>query len=196
LEKVDLIYDHYKETMQLSLNMQKRRGTLFVVFCIFEILNFSMLLFPEKITASISQYILSQYNIKFDFSIAILQSAIWIVLSYIMIRYYQTNIYIERQYKYIAILEDKISIMLKEPCFKRESDNYLEKYPIVLDLISVFYTWIIPLLIIVINVGKLSMEFRTTSNLWSAIFDTLCCGFTVVLTIMYLVMMHPRYKNS
>lgn len=196
MEKVDLIYDHYKETMQLSLNMQKRRGTLSVVFCIFEILNFSMLLFPEKITASISQYILSQYNIKFDFSIAILQSAIWIVLSYIMIRYYQTNIYIERQYKYIAILEDKISIMLKEPCFKRESDNYLEKYPIVLDLISVFYTWIIPLLIIVINVGKLSMEFRTTSNLWSAIFDTLCCGFTVVLTIMYLVMMHPRYKNS
>ena len=97
---------------------------------------------------------------------------------------------------FIVPLQGRDLLMLKEPCFKRESDNYLEKYPIVLDLISVFYTWIIPLLIIVINVGKLSMEFRTTSNLWSAIFDTLCCGFTVVLTIMYLVMMHPRYKNS
>ena len=93
MEKIDLLYDHYKETMQLSLNMQKKRGTLFVVFCIFELLNFSMLLFHEKITASISQYILSQYNISVDFSIAILQSAIWIALSYIMIRYYQTNIY-------------------------------------------------------------------------------------------------------
>ena len=109
---------------------------------------------------------------------------------------YQTNIYIERQYKYIAVLEDKISTMLKETCFKRESDNYLEKYPIVLDLISIFYTWIIPLLIIIINIGKLWMEFRTASNLWSVIFDTLCCGFTAVLTIMYLAMMHPRHKNS
>ena len=28
MEKIDLLYDHYKETMQLSLNMQKKRGTL------------------------------------------------------------------------------------------------------------------------------------------------------------------------
>lgn len=192
MEKIDLLYDHYKETVKLSLNMQKKRDTLFVVFCIFELLNFFMLLFPEKITASISQYIFSKYNVTFDFNIVILQSAIWTALSYIMIRYYQTNIYIERQYKYIDVLEDKISTMLKEPCFKRESDNYLEKYPIVLDLIYVFYTWIIPLLIIIINIGKILIEFRSVSNFWSVMFDTLCCIFTAILTIMYLAMMHAH----
>lgn len=114
MEKLDVLYDHYKETVHISLDTQKKRGTLFVVFCVLELLNFSMLLFPSEIAESISQYIYSTYEVTFNFNISLLQSAIWIVLSYTMIRYYQTNIYIERQYGYIALLEDKISKILHE----------------------------------------------------------------------------------
>lgn len=195
MEKLDVLYDHYKETVHISLDTQKKRGTLFVIFCVLELLNFSMLLFPSEIAESISQYIYSTYEVTFNFNISLLQSAIWIVLSYTMIRYYQTNIYIERQYGYIALLEDKISKILHEKCFKRESDNYLDKYPKVLDLISIFYTWIIPALIIVVNVAKSIFEWRNLVNIWGVVFDTVCCAFCVILTVMYLIMMHPRHTN-
>jgi len=195
LEKLDVLYDHYKETVQISLDTQKKRGTLFVVFCVLELLNFSMLLFPNEIAKSISQYVYSTYEITFNFNIAILQSAIWIALIYTMIRYYQTNIYVERQYGYIALLEDKISKILHEKCFKRESDNYLNKYPKVLDLISIFYTWIIPILIIIVNVAKSFFEWRNLVDVFGGIFDTICCAFCAILTIMYLIMLHPHHAN-
>ncbi len=168
---------------------------MFVFFCIFELFNFSMLLFPNEIAASISQYIYSKYSIGFSFNITIIQSAIWIAITYIMIRYYQTNIYIERQYGYISRLEDKVAKIIKEPCFKRESENYLNNYPAVLDVIHVFYTWVIPILIIAINVIKSIMEWVNLVNIFGVLFDTLCCVFCVILTIMYLIMIHPRVHS-
>lgn len=195
MEKIDILYDHYKETVKLSLDMQKRRGNLFVTFCIFELLNFTMLLFPNEIVTCLSAYIKTQYKVGFSFNVAIIQSALWTVITYVMIRYYQTNIYIERQYGYISTLEDKIAKIINEPCFKRESDNYLDKYPMVLNLISSFYTWVIPILIIMVNGLKVIIEWKNQINSFGVLFDTLCCIFNAILTIMYLLMIHSRAKN-
>lgn len=195
MEKAEVFYDHYKETMHMHLDMQKKRNMLFVAVCIFELLNLFMLLFPNEIAKSITQYIHTTYQVVFNFNIASLQSAVWIALSYTIVRYFQSNIYIERQYSYIGILEDRLSEILDEPSFNRETDNYLNDYPKVLDLIHVFYTWVIPVSIIVLNIMKSVCEWRLMVDFWSVVFDTICSGFCIVLTVLYLMMLHPKKKK-
>lgn len=174
MEKVDLLYDHYNETVKLSLDAQKKREKLFLALCILEIFNYSMLIFSNEIVLGISKYIFSKYEMTFDISVILVQSALWIIIVYILVRYFQTNIYIERQYSYIATLEEKISKELGESCFNRESGNYLDKYPKVLDVIAFFYTWCIPLLIILVNGSKIAFELIKLGNNWSVLFDSVC----------------------
>lgn len=195
MDKIDTIYDHYKETFQISRDMQQKRGKLFVALCLFELLNVVVLIFPNEFVKVVSEMINSQYQTTVSLNIAILQSAVWITITYLMVRYYQTNIYVERQYKYIALLEEKISTEINDDCFNRESTNYLTKYPKVLDLISTFYTWIIPVLIIVANTIKIIFEWIYRINIWGTLFDTFCFVFCVVLSCLYLALMHPKKKN-
>lgn len=196
LERVDLLYDHYKETMNLSLDAQKKRGMLFISLCIFELLNSLMPIFSNEIALGISDYIYSQFKMAFNISVSLVQSVFWIIIVYILVRYFQTNIYIERQYGYIAILEEKISKEIDESCFYRESKNYLDKYPKVLDVIAFFYTWCIPALIVVVNVYIIIFQWKNKLDIYYMLFDSICCLFSMILTVLYLCMMHPRkYKK-
>lgn len=196
MEGATILYDHYKETMHMHLDMQKKRNTLFVAVCIAELLNLSMLLFPGEIGESVRKYIYTTYRVTFEFDPAYLQSAIWIVVTYALVRYFQTNIYIERQYGYIAMLEERLSQMLNEKCFDRESSNYLDEYPKVLDMIHVFYTWLIPISIVLVCVIKSIREWVHVTNYGCVVFDSVFSIFCVVLTILYLCMLHPRKKNA
>jgi hypothetical protein len=67
---------------------------------------------------------------------AIIQTFIWVIAFYLFIRYFQTNIYIERHYSYIMQLEQDISKELQSNIFNRERKNYLQSYPLILDIIE------------------------------------------------------------
>ena len=84
----------------------------------------------------------------------ILQTLLWVLVAYTLIRYVQHNTYIERQYAYIEELESSISKSLEGAKFDRESKNYLNEYPIVLDVIDIFYKWFAPILFITINISR------------------------------------------
>jgi len=151
-----------------------------------------MLIFSNEIVLGISEYIYSQYEMTFSISVVLVQSALWIIIVYILVRYFQTNIYIERQYGYIATLEEIISKEINESCFNRESNNYLENYPKILDVIAFYYTWGIPALIIFVNGTKITFEWLNPANIWSTLFDSFFCLFSMVLTVLYLCAMHSQ----
>lgn len=196
MDKIELLYDHYKETVKVSTDMQAKRNVLFVYVCVFEMINFIMLLFPQVINSALSSFLLDEYKISLSEMLCLLPTGIWLVTTYVLVRYYQTTIYVERQYPYIKVIEDEIAKETQLVCFNRESKTYLSNYPKVLDMIHIFYTWMIPILLQVINTVKIFLEWRSTQNTIVILVDTAMYIFLLVLTFYFLGFLHFRKKLS
>ena len=194
MDRTELLYDHYKETIKANTDMLAKRNLLFAYVCVLELLNCMMLFFPQAVNAILSSFLKENYSIPANELLGILPSVIWIIVTYILVRYYQTTIYVERQYPYIESIEDEIAKETGLTCFDRESTAYLRCYPKVLDMIHFFYTWIIPVLLLTINSVKIILEWVTigcTAFTWvnSAIYV-----FSLILTVMFLVFLHSPRK--
>jgi len=199
VEKLELTYDHYKETVARNNEAQTKRNKLFVILCIFNIASFIMLLFPAQLIDGVIAFVESQYEISVEVSASFFHSIAWIAVTYTLVRYFQTMIYIERQYKYIHLLEHEIGSQLQCTYFNRESKSYLDSYPKALDLVHLFYTWLIPLLIIAISLLRIILEFPDRISTWTLLhftFNALCFLFCLGFTILYLAFMHPRKKRD
>ena len=136
MEPLELLYDHYKETFNLSKEAQNRRNKSFLMLCILEAISFWFLIQPEKVFQLLTDGINNGLDVTLSLSNTIMQTLLWIVTVYILIRYIQDVLYVERQYGYLSALEKQISELNEIDIFKRESDNYLSNYPIVLNLID------------------------------------------------------------
>lgn len=194
MDKTELIYDHYKETVRASTNMQAKRNALFVYVCVFELLNFLMLLFPQVINSALSAFLLEAYKVSLSELLELLPTGIWLITTYVLVRYFQTTIYVERQYPYIEEIEAEIAKETRLVFFDRESKAYLSNYPKVLNLIHIFYTWVIPVLLQVINTVKIILEWKATPSASATWLDTLIYAFLLVLTILFLAFMHTPAK--
>lgn len=195
LDRAELLYDHYKETVKGSADMQTKRNTLFVYVCIFELLNFVTLLFPQVILTAVSALLVETYNISISELLELFPTAVWLITTYVLIRYYQTTIYVERQYPYIEEMETEIVKETGLSCFDREGKAYLRNYPKVLDLIHIFYTWMIPILLQGINTVKIILEWRVAQNAAITGVNTVVYVFLLVLTILFLSFLHCPAKH-
>lgn len=194
MDKTELLYDHYKETVRVSTDMQAKRNALFVYVCVFELLNFLMLLFPQVINSALSAFLLEAYKVSLSELLGLLPTGIWLLTTYVLVRYFQTAIYVERQYPYIEVIEAEIAKETRLACFARESKAYLSNYPKVLNLIHIFYTWAIPVLLQVINTVKIIMEWKATPNASTTWLNTLIYAFLLVLTILFLAFIYTPAK--
>ena len=193
MENLDLLYDHYKDSFNLSKKEQEKRNKNFVILCLLEALAFMSLLNSNKAYEVFNNIINYKIENPIPFSNTVLQTLLWILILYFSIRYCQNNIYIERQYDYIHNLEKTISSKIPDYDFNRESTNYLSKYPFVLEFIGFFYTWIIPILFISINSIRCIIEIKNLSFNISLILDVLMYIATVILTISYIVFMKSDF---
>ena len=109
----------------------------------------------------------------------------------------QHNTYIERQYAYIEELESSISKSLEGAKFDRESKNYLNEYPIVLDVIDIFYKWFAPILFITINISRIVIEWKERGISLATICDSAICSLIIIVSLFYILAIHPKvYKAT
>jgi H+/gluconate symporter-like permease len=113
----------------------------------------------------------------------------------LFIRYFQTNIYIERQYFYIEQLEREISNELQSNIFARESKNYLQSYPLVLDIIDFIYKLAFPVLAILLIALKIIFEWIQQNNIISCLIDSFIAFAIILLSIFYLIFLHKKKEN-
>lgn len=191
MDKVELLYDHYKDTYALHMDMRKKRDTFFIILCIGIALLFCFLLNPSDVFDSLYKMIQGYLSLELPFQITVIQSFVWVIVLYIFIRYIQINIYIERQYKYIEQLENKISEQA-EIEFNREGKNYENEYPLVLNMIHIIYVWVFPIMSILIIVLKIYFEKIQNINIIPFIFDTMIALFIILLNIFYLIFLHKK----
>lgn len=196
MEPLELLYDHYKETFNLSKEAQNRRNKSFLMICILEAISFWLLIQPEKVFQLITDGINNGLDVTLSLSNTIMQTLLWIVTVYILIRYIQDVLYVERQYGYLGVLEKQISELNEIDIFKRESDNYLSNYPIVLNLIDLFYKTFMPILFIIINSVRIFMEWENTIGISiSLVCDTVIFSVVFIITWFYFFEIHSKITN-
>ena len=195
-KNLETYYDHYKETCSLSKAAQSRRNKSFVALCLLETLSFMMMLNPDMICSLLNDTIREKLETTIQFSTNILQTSLWIIIAYALIRYVQDALYVERQYTYLGKLEKKLSKLLgKGDLFCRESENYLKEYPIVLNLVDLFYKFFSPILFTIVNIIHIVEEWRRGGSRLTVMCDTAMCATIFLITWFYFFEIHSRLSS-
>lgn len=184
MDILEILYDHYKETFSLSKEAQVRRNKSFVFLCVLEAVSFLLLVRPEKVFELIHGGINKELNVTLQLSNTIIQTLLWLLIVYIMIRYIQDMLYIERQYIYLDNLEKKIADLGSINIFAREGENYQKDYPMVLNFIDLFYKMLMPILFALINLVRIYKEWMSIDKVTIAIIcDTIL--FASIINLNY-----------
>lgn len=169
MDALEMLYDHYKETFSLSKEAQARRNKSFIVLCILEAFSFLLLIRPEKAFELILEGIHKELNMTLQLSNTIIQTLLWLLIVYVMIRYIQDVLYVERQYIYLDSLEKEISNLGSVNIFAREGVNYQKDYPMVLNFIDLFYKMLMPIFFALINVVRIYKEWILSDKITNVI---------------------------
>lgn len=195
MEKQEILYDHYKETISIIKDNIRERNRFFILFFMIMAFQFLFAVVPDSIASILVNVVNNVYNIDISEQVTIIQSLLWLILLYFTMRYYQSTVFIERQYKYIHNLELQISTIINAK-FDRESSDYLQYYPKMNDMIDLMYKWVFPMLYCVVICLKIGTEIKNTVFSFSIIFDCLMFAFCFSLTILYLVFLHGKKPES
>ena len=197
-KRAELLLAHYKDTYDNILYHWKTRNLLFTFALI--LLSFMALdtYTPGLISQLVNDYLTKNLGNEkqpfkhIDFSA--IGSAIWFVLLYIVIQYYQKSILVDRQYKYISNLEDQICVAMGGDYVTREGKAYLsktgvsnnnEKRPFYLRAVGPLYTFAFPLMLTIIVVVKMLRENMCPTNVFDY-FNILVGAAIVLYDIFYL----------
>lgn len=191
MDKVELLYDHYKDTFSQIKESLNQRNSFFVKVFLTMTLQFLFAMSPESIISLITLIINNKYEVDITGQTSIIQCLLWITLLYFTIRYYQTTVYIERQYKYIHNIESTISDLI-ETKFDREGGDYLHDYPLMNDMIDKLYKWVFPIMYCLVVVVKIISEYYYDRLGLPLAFDTIVFLTCFILTILYLIFLHKR----
>lgn len=195
MDDLEIAYDHYKETFTLIKDSEKDRNKIFIILCLLIAGLYLLATEPNSLFQVLKDLVKEYGKTSINFSISIVQSLLWIVLLFYSMRYFQVNSYIERQYNYLHIIEEEINAKI-EFTFCREGKSYLDKYPMVLDLIYYIYTWVFPVIYIGIVLYKILMEWVSTYNMRVVLLDTLIAGCIIVASCLYILLLHPIKKKT
>lgn len=191
MERKEILYDHYKETCKLCRNNEKERNKLFIILCILITVLFLFIVEEANVVGMLYVWIKEKYDYDLVLSVETIQSLIWILLLYFTIRYYQQCIGIERLYLYIHDIEERLSKELNIEII-RESKNYLQKYPWVLEFIWIIYTILFPSLYLFLILFKIGVEIHRSLWSWNLYMHIILGVCDIILTVLYLLFLHKE----
>lgn len=198
---VDILYDHYKVSNSMLQSNLKDREKFFRSLFVFEVLNIIFLYQPLEFAKIIQTSLNLSQNIKIEstsFLVTSLQIVISVAISYLLIRYFQSNIRAERQYSYISKLENELTAKADTDIFCRESAEYSRNYPFVLNIIDIFYKFIIPLILLLSHLVKICSFLEVITHNFNIVsfIEIIIDTFLIILVIAYVCLMKRYISNS
>lgn len=196
VEKLDIYYDHYKDSYSLCKAASSRRNKSFIYLCILEAILLMLIRNSDLICGLFNAVVRERLEATIQFSNIVLQSLVWILIAYVLVRYVKDFLYVERQYEYLKTLERKISELLEEKddkkLFTREGDYYSKNYPMVLNIIDLFYKFFSPILFTIINIVHIVQEWNSGISYVALIADTAICVTILIITWFYFFEIHSK----
>jgi len=179
-----ILYDHYKDTVNIVKNEENKRNKMFIVILIHLIILFFISIKPESIYNTISELLKENFKTGFYFSINVIQIMVMISMLYCTIRYYQINIHIDKTYVYIHKIEEDIAEMVCED-FSREGKSYLTNYPKTLDCIYYSYKYFFPLIYVIALISRVIIN-RTWHDWKIKLIEVIITLILIVLNALYM----------
>ncbi|MBE6022894.1 MAG: hypothetical protein E7231_06625 [Cellulosilyticum sp.] len=184
--RLELLYDHYKETCEIVRSWEKNRNSLFIRVWIFMGILFLFSIDKDSLMGILQAWSKSTYDCDIMFSSSIIQVVLWIILLIYTLRYYGININIDKKYDYIHKLEDQINT-IEMDSITREGKSYLNNYPCLNNITYYSYRVIIPIIYSICIGIKLYLEFKSQDVLTVMIFQGTIGGLCFCVNIVFLV---------
>jgi hypothetical protein len=192
-KELEIYYDHYKDSFSYLRQYLKQRDKYFMYSVILLSLVFFNSMLPEDFEIVSKELIKHKIGIKEFSNLKLINSFLLFSLLSVVIKYFQINLLIERQYSYLHHIEKRLSFKLKEFNIFREGKAYLNQYPIFGSIVHRIYTIGFPFLLTILLLTKWKTYF-SSSNDFKLVsffsFDTLTIWTTITLTIFYLIWIH------
>ncbi len=189
--KLEALTDHYKDTFHYVREYVGIRDRLFLVVLVLLGLQFFQISSPTESSTAIVEFFKSHFGFQIMINKLALNAVLWFALLSVVIRYFQANVYINRQYNYLHALEDKFTQLLGEKLITREGGHYLSEYPLFSDWTNLLYTWVFPILLILTGGFKTYSDWPGRENLGMAYF--LSCIFYLMIatsTVLHMNFIH------
>ncbi len=185
MNNTEILYDHYKDTIEETKKQESRRNKLFIIILIHIFVLFLVSYKPESMCNVISDLLMEKWKMGFYFSINIIQIAIMISMLYCVIRYYQINIQINRIYPYIHTIENELSKQISKN-FTREGKNYLKEYPKTQNIVYFCYKYIFPVFYIIALIYRVVINNTWNSPVIKSI-EVIITILLIILNIVYMI---------
>ncbi len=191
-KKIEIFYDHYKDTFEnQKVYLQKRN--YYTLICIGLIATLSFQISSPDQAVIISNELIKKNvgNIKVDFSY--INNILNFALLWVVIMYYQINFLIEKTYKYIHEIEERLTIEMKPFEITREGKVYIDHYPWLSEVVHKIYSVGFPLTLICVSIIKWVIEKNEytesfkNGHFW---FDTLLSFGILLTSLLYLSNRH------
>jgi hypothetical protein len=195
MSNIEIYYDHYKDTFSYLREYIKLRDKQFIyVVFLFGLLffnTFSPIEFKE-----VTKILIEKQTGIMQNSFSLLDSVLLFLVLSFSIKYFQSNILIQKQYKYLHKLEEDLSKNFENFEISRESKGYLNDYPIFSSIVHRIYTMVFPSLIILLSIIKwmnIVNNQSIDSYFW---FNTMTIISIIGLTTFYLYWINFKRKKK
>lgn len=188
-KRLELLFGHYNDTYACIQAIVKSRDRFFLgTLAILAIMSFQIAL-PTESGNAIVEFARSKLGVESQVSVSFLSSSlIWAGLLFVVIRYFQIVVHLERQYKYIHALEAELSPLYSGIPFTREGKFYQVRYPWFSAMAHRLYNWVFPFALVLAATLKVTSEIRLPNvapfALWT---DIVIYALLIVATTLYLV---------
>ena len=195
--KLQLLAEHYKNSFDfLQIHLKQRNRLFLYVLCILVLMLFQLYT-PQEASNIISQLISSKLKLSAPMNTLFIQSIIWFGLLATTLKYFQSVVFIERQYSYIHQLEEQLSEEYEKKAFTREGDSYQNDYPKLLEWASCLYTVFFPAILLIVSSLKIIGEYRMLGFkqilVWFNAIFFLCMAIS---SILYLIALHNKRSDA
>ena len=185
-----IIYSHYDDSHRIVRSLEQQRNRLFF-FLLIVIGALSLQLgYAVKITDVVSTARVPHAALDLErIPTSALLSSTWVLLSFLLLRYYQTTLHIEKQYTYIHRLEESLSMILgRKGIISRESTAYkTEKGKVFRYWTWLSFTIVYPVMILFAVVFMQVIEWHSSGvQVPNRVFDLVVALIGSVTVVLYL----------
>lgn len=194
--KINILYDHYKETYKIIVSQNALRDKLFIYLLIALTFMFLQISAVDKMNDIGLQLAEKFLGVSLLLSPEFLSAMFWFITLSLVIKYAQTLVYIEKQYDYIHELEAGIDKEIEDnKLFSREWYFYLNNYPKFSSWVWVLYTIIFPIVLIGVLSFKIYNEYISGFSI-SLMLNSTFYGMTVISVVLYMIKIHCKKESS
>ncbi len=180
-KKMEIMYDHYKDTFTQQIRYTENRNRYFVLFLVL----FLLLLFRFD-QDKFNTFIVEKYGIDLVDK-AYISSVLYFLMLWDLILYLQSNLAIDNHYRYLHMLEGQISDYLTPFQITREGSLYKANRKKVHKFISIIYKYIFPAFIFVFLSAEFVHELKEFSTiLFKGVFNSICLLLMIILLILFV----------